>query len=122
MIANAQLERRPIIFCNDGFCEMSGYSRAEIMQRSSAMDFLHGPHTVPQSIREMREALYNTEESQVRILFYKKDGESHQRVVILADLASLVLNGVPKALSVDILPACVANSSQVHPNLNKLSA
>ena len=32
VIANAQVENKPIIFCNDGFCELSGYARADVMQ------------------------------------------------------------------------------------------
>ncbi|PAA78002.1 hypothetical protein BOX15_Mlig029388g1 [Macrostomum lignano] len=73
-IANARLERRPVIFCNDEFCDLVGYSRADIMQRSACMEFLHGPLTSVASIAELRDALHSRDEKQVRITFYKKDG------------------------------------------------
>jgi len=31
IIANAQVDGRPIIFCNDGFCDLCGYTRAEVI-------------------------------------------------------------------------------------------
>ena len=33
IIANARVENCAVIYCNDGFCELCGYSRAEVMQR-----------------------------------------------------------------------------------------
>ena len=75
MIANAQIETNPIIFCNDGFCELSGYSRAEVMQKSCICDFLHGPLTNAYAILQIKDALQGSEEKQVEILYYKKDGK-----------------------------------------------
>ena len=71
------MESKPIIFCNDGFCELCGYSRAEIMQKSCACDFLIGPLTTAMAIRNVKEALLGVEEKQVEILYYKKDGKYH---------------------------------------------
>ncbi|KAF3836173.1 hypothetical protein F7725_028731 [Dissostichus mawsoni] len=45
VIANARVENCAIIFCNDGFCHMCGYSRAEIMQKPCTCNFLYGPDT-----------------------------------------------------------------------------
>ena len=75
MIANAQVEQKPIIFCNDGFCELSGYSRAEVMQKPCTCDFLHGPLTTAYAIRQIKDALSGSDEKQVEVLYYKKDGE-----------------------------------------------
>ena len=75
MIANAQVEQKPIIFCNDGFCELSGYSRAEVMQKACTCDFLHGPLTTSYAIRQIKDALSASDEKQVAVLYYKKDGE-----------------------------------------------
>lgn len=33
ILANAQIVEYPIVYCNDGFAKMVGYSRAEIMQK-----------------------------------------------------------------------------------------
>ena len=75
IIANAQVECKPIIFCNDGFCDLCGYSRAEVMQKVCSCDFLHGPLTTAYAIRQIKEALGGVEEKQVEVLYYKKDGE-----------------------------------------------
>ena len=74
VIANAQVDKKPIIFCNDGFCDLSGYTRAEVMQRPCTCDFLHGPLTASYAIREIRDALEGTEEKQVEAMYYRKDG------------------------------------------------
>ena len=75
IIANAQVDSRPIIFCNDGFCELSGYSRAEVMQKPCTCDFLHGPLTTSYAIRHIKEALNGSEEKQVEVLYYRKDSK-----------------------------------------------
>ena len=75
MIANAQIEANPIIFCNDGFCELSGYSRADVMQKMCICDFMHGPLTSSMAMLQIKEALQGSEEKQVEILYYKKEGE-----------------------------------------------
>ena len=75
LIANAQVDNKPIIFCNDGFCDLCGYSRAEVMQKACSCDFLHGPLTTSYGIRQIKEALTGSEEKQVEVLYYKKDGE-----------------------------------------------
>ncbi|XP_022249180.1 potassium voltage-gated channel subfamily H member 2-like, partial [Limulus polyphemus] len=74
IVANAQVENKPIIFCNDGFTELLGYTRGEIVQRSCMCEFLHGPHTSPNAVAKIAEALEDSEERQVEIVYYKKDG------------------------------------------------
>ncbi|XP_042566251.1 potassium voltage-gated channel subfamily H member 2-like [Clupea harengus] len=74
VIANARAENCGIIFCNDGFCRMCGYSRAEIMQKPCTCDFLYGPHTTRLAIAQMAQALLGSEERKVEIALYRKDG------------------------------------------------
>ncbi|ESN95215.1 hypothetical protein HELRODRAFT_87006 [Helobdella robusta] len=74
LIANAQVDGKPIIYCNDGFCELSGYSRAEVMQKSCTCDFLYGPLTAVNSIKKMLEALAGTDERQIEVFLYRKNG------------------------------------------------
>lgn len=76
MIANAQIETYPIIFCNDGFCELTGFSRAEVMQKSCLCEFLHCSSTGTYSVLQIKEALQGTEEKQVEIMYSRKDGKS----------------------------------------------
>lgn len=75
MIANAQIETYPIIFCNDGFCELTGFSRAEVMQKSCLCEFLHCSSTSTYSVLQIKEALQGTEEKQVEIMYSRKDGK-----------------------------------------------
>ncbi|KAK6293241.1 hypothetical protein J4Q44_G00367420 [Coregonus suidteri] len=74
IIANARVENCAIIFCNDGFCAMCGYSRAEIMQKPCTCNFLYGPHTKRLAIAQMAQALLGSEERKMEINLYRKDG------------------------------------------------
>uniref|UniRef100_A0A8D0H4E7 Potassium voltage-gated channel subfamily H member 6 n=1 Tax=Sphenodon punctatus TaxID=8508 RepID=A0A8D0H4E7_SPHPU len=73
LIANAQMENCAIIYCNDGFCEMFGYSRVEVMQRPCTCDFLTGPDTTHNSTAQLAQALLGSEECKLEILYYRKD-------------------------------------------------
>ncbi|KAG5850940.1 hypothetical protein ANANG_G00087710 [Anguilla anguilla] len=76
VIANARVENCAIIFCNDGFCGMCGYTRAEIMQKPCTCNFLYGPHTKRLAIAQMAQALLGSEERKVEISLYRKDGRT----------------------------------------------
>lgn len=76
VIANARVENCAIIYCNDGFCEMTGFSRPDIMQKPCTCDFLHGEHTDKEAIDQVGQALRGSEERKVEITYYRKDGES----------------------------------------------
>ncbi|KAM9296919.1 voltage-gated inwardly rectifying potassium channel KCNH6 [Gastrophryne carolinensis] len=74
LIANAQMDNCSIIYCNDGFCDMFGYSRVEVMQRPCTCDFLTGPETTHNSIMQLTQALLGSEERKLEILYYRKEG------------------------------------------------
>ncbi|XP_055359672.1 potassium voltage-gated channel subfamily H member 7-like isoform X2 [Betta splendens] len=74
IIANAQVENCAIIFCNDAFCGMCGYTRAEVMQKPCTCSFLYGPHTKRPAVAQMAKALLGAEERRVEICLYTKDG------------------------------------------------
>ncbi|XP_060799476.1 potassium voltage-gated channel subfamily H member 2a [Neoarius graeffei] len=74
IIANARVENCAIIFCNDGFCHMCGYTRAEVMQKPCTCSFLYGPHTGRSAVAQMAKALLGSEERKVEISLYRKDG------------------------------------------------
>ena len=84
MVANAQLAHRPIIYCNDGFCELFGYVRAQIIQRPATLDFLYGPFTSPSSIRSLRAALAGVSERALEILLYRREGTKFDCRVFVA--------------------------------------
>lgn len=75
IIANARVENCAVIYCNDGFCELCGYTRAEVMQKPCTCDFLHGPRTQRSAAAQIAQALLGSEERKVEICFYRKDGE-----------------------------------------------
>ncbi|KAG0413205.1 hypothetical protein HPB47_009649, partial [Ixodes persulcatus] len=74
LVANALVDSLPIIYCNDGFCELVGWTRAELMQRSCVCEFLHGPLTDPDAVATFRDALASMVERQTELLYYRKDG------------------------------------------------
>ncbi|XP_006247617.1 potassium voltage-gated channel subfamily H member 6 isoform X1 [Rattus norvegicus] len=81
LIANAQMENCAIIYCNDGFCELFGYSRVEVMQRPCTCDFLTGPNTPSSAVSRLAQALLGAEECKVDILYYRKDASSFRCLV-----------------------------------------
>ncbi|XP_046713792.1 potassium voltage-gated channel subfamily H member 7 isoform X2 [Silurus meridionalis] len=74
VIANARVQNCAIIFCNDGFCEMTGYSRPDIMQKPCTCDFLHGQLTKRHAVAQIAQALLGSEERKVEITYHRKDG------------------------------------------------
>ncbi|KAM3607268.1 uncharacterized protein V6R79_004671 [Siganus canaliculatus] len=78
VIANARVENCAIIYCNDGFCEMTGFSRPDIMQKPCTCDFLHGDLTDKDAINQVSQAVLGSEERKVEITYYRKDGSDFQ--------------------------------------------
>ncbi|KAL4658203.1 potassium voltage-gated channel subfamily H member 6 [Arapaima gigas] len=74
LIANAQMKNCGIIYCNEGFCHMFGFSRAEIMQQPCTCQFLVGPGTMKSALAQLGQALLGSEERKVEILCYAKEG------------------------------------------------
>ncbi|XP_037926588.1 potassium voltage-gated channel subfamily H member 2 isoform X2 [Hermetia illucens] len=88
LVANAQSETFHIIWCSDGFCKMTGYTRADVMQRSSCTEFLHGPMTSQTAVNQIREALTKGVEKHFEILYYRKDGEKFLCSEVIAPIRS----------------------------------
>ncbi|XP_042566573.1 potassium voltage-gated channel subfamily H member 7 [Clupea harengus] len=74
IIANARVPNCAIIYCNDGFCEMTGFSRMDVMQKPCTCDFLHGELTKRNAISQFAQALLGSEEKKVEITYHRKDG------------------------------------------------
>ncbi|CAN8011629.1 unnamed protein product, partial [Ixodes pacificus] len=75
VLGNAQVPALfPIVYCSDGFCELTGYPRAQIMQKGCACAFLYGSDTKEDAIREIDDALENKTELKLELIFYKKNG------------------------------------------------
>ena len=94
IIANARVENCAIIFCNDGFCRMVGYTRAEIMQKPCTCNFLYGPSTKRIAIAQMAQALLGAEERKVEISLYQKDGKEESAGVCACVCVCVCVCGV----------------------------
>ncbi|XP_059089572.1 potassium voltage-gated channel subfamily H member 8-like [Tigriopus californicus] len=75
VLGNAQVPHAyPIVYCSDGFCELTGYSRAQIMQKGCACKFLYGDDTEENKRKEIENALQDKAELKTEVKFYKKSG------------------------------------------------
>ena len=63
---------RPLVFVNDGFERLTGYSKADVIGKNCR--FLQGEDTDKRSVEELRRAIKNGEQTTVELLNYKKDG------------------------------------------------
>ncbi|KAL2087000.1 hypothetical protein ACEWY4_018059 [Coilia grayii] len=73
VLGNAQIVDWPIVYSNDGFCKLSGYHRAEVMQKSSTCSFMYGELTDKETSEKVRETFENYEMNSFEILMYKKN-------------------------------------------------
>ncbi|XP_044012585.1 potassium voltage-gated channel subfamily H member 8 isoform X2 [Aphidius gifuensis] len=75
VLGNAQVPTiYPIVYCSDGFCELTGHPRAQIMQKGCACKFLYGPDTTEEDKTMIWKSLESKTELKLEVVFYKKDG------------------------------------------------
>uniref|UniRef100_A0A8C7YA19 Voltage-gated delayed rectifier potassium channel KCNH4 n=1 Tax=Oryzias sinensis TaxID=183150 RepID=A0A8C7YA19_9TELE len=75
LLGNAQGHRGyPIVYCSDGFCDLTGFTRTEVMQKNCTCHFLYGADTSEHVAQQMEKALEGREEYKTEVHFYKKDG------------------------------------------------
>jgi PAS domain S-box-containing protein len=72
VLADPNLADCPVVYCNDAFCEMTGYARAEILGRNCR--FLQGPDTDREAVRRVAEALAQRQHVHEDLYNYRKDG------------------------------------------------
>ncbi|KAJ8366130.1 hypothetical protein SKAU_G00149610 [Synaphobranchus kaupii] len=73
VLGNAQIVDWPIVYSNDGFCKLSGFHRAEVMQKSSTCSFMYGELTDKETTEKVRQTFDNYEIYSFEILMYKKN-------------------------------------------------
>ncbi|OCT61292.1 potassium voltage-gated channel subfamily H member 8 [Xenopus laevis] len=77
VLGNAQvLNLFPIVYCSDGFCDLTGFARAEVMQKSCACKFLYGPDTSELLKVQIQKALDEKREFKTEMILYRKSGGS----------------------------------------------
>ncbi|XP_066497758.1 potassium voltage-gated channel subfamily H member 4a [Hoplias malabaricus] len=75
LLGNAQSSRGyPIVYCSDGFCELTGFARTEVMKKTSTCHFLHGPETSERVTQQVEKTLEGQREYQAEVRYYKKNG------------------------------------------------
>uniref|UniRef100_A0A665SWZ7 Voltage-gated delayed rectifier potassium channel KCNH4 n=1 Tax=Echeneis naucrates TaxID=173247 RepID=A0A665SWZ7_ECHNA len=64
----------PIVYCSDGFCELTGFVRTEVMQKTCTCSFLYGAQTNESVTQQVDKALEGQQEYQGEVCFYQKNG------------------------------------------------
>ena len=82
VIADPRRPDTPLVFVNDAFCRLTGYSREEIIGRNCR--FLQGRDTDPETVREIGEAVRAERPVKADILNYRKDGEPFWNRLLMA--------------------------------------
>ncbi|KAH9498164.1 Potassium voltage-gated channel sub H member 3 [Bulinus truncatus] len=74
VLGNAQANGWPIVYCSDGFCELTGFSRANVMAKGSGCRFLYGTETSEAEVQKIQEALEEKRELKTEVQLYNKSG------------------------------------------------
>ncbi len=85
-IADASQSERPLIYCNDAFTTITGYTADEVLGRSCR--FLQGPDTDPEAVQAIRDALHSGEGCKVTLKNYRKDGVPFWNELIISPVYS----------------------------------
>uniref|UniRef100_A0A4W5KI52 PAC domain-containing protein n=1 Tax=Hucho hucho TaxID=62062 RepID=A0A4W5KI52_9TELE len=76
VLGNAQVQSLyPIVYCSDGFCELTGFARGELMQKSCRCHFLYGSDTSESLTTQIQKALDERQEFKTECILYKKGGD-----------------------------------------------
>ena len=94
-ISDPRLPDNPLIYANEGFERLTGYSVAEVIGRNCR--FLQGPDTAPETVDVIREAIRTDTACTVQILNYRKDGSpfwNRLSVTPVRDASGVVTNHI----------------------------
>src|SRR5690242_1843453 len=72
VLADPTLDDCPVAYCNDAFCDLTGYERGEILGRNCR--FLQGRETDRAAVRRIAEALARRQHVHQELYNYRKDG------------------------------------------------
>ena len=73
-IADAAHPDMPLIFINDGFCRMTGYSKVDVLGKNCR--FLQGTDTEESTVQELRTAMKEGRGCVVELMNYRKSGDA----------------------------------------------
>ncbi|GGE22520.1 hypothetical protein GCM10011529_31400 [Polymorphobacter glacialis] len=84
MISDPRLPDNPIVACNAGFCDLTGYAPEDVVGRNCR--FLSGPATEPWLTEEIRRGVREHRPVLVEILNYKRNGQPFRNAVMVAPI------------------------------------
>jgi PAS domain S-box-containing protein len=83
-ITDPSLPDNPIVFVSQGFLELTGYTREQVVGRNCR--FLQGPKTDPKQVETIRNGILEGKDTYVTLLNYKADGAEFLNQVFTAAL------------------------------------
>lgn len=103
LVTDPSQKDNPIVYANDGFYQMTGYSEPEVMGTNCR--FLQGEGTDPESVNLLRTAIKNEQSCSLEILNYKKNGspfwnELNIECVYLENYSSKYFIGIQKDVTI----------------------
>lgn len=84
VITDPSLQDNPIVYASDGFLDLTGYSRDQVLGRNCR--FLQGTDTDPAKVAEIRKALQHGDDASVTFLNYCADGTPFWNKLFIAAL------------------------------------
>lgn len=84
VLADATKPDDPLCYVNDGFEELTGYEKEEILGRNCR--FLQGEKTDPEKVNRIREAIANEEMVKIELRNYRKNGEMFWNQLIISPI------------------------------------
>merc|ERR1711957_255134 len=102
VLSDPRLLDNPIVYASEGFYQLTGYKREEVLGRNCR--FLQGPGTDPKAIDVIRAAVANGTDSTTCLLNYKADGTPFWNqffVAALRDSDNCIVNYVGVQCAID---------------------
>jgi PAS domain S-box-containing protein len=102
VLSDPRLPDNPIVYASDGFYQLTGYTREQVLGRNCR--FLQGPGTDPKAVDVIRTAVANGTDATACLLNYKADGTPFWNqffVAALRDSDNCIVNYVGVQCAVD---------------------
>jgi PAS domain S-box-containing protein len=84
IVTDPRQHDNPIVFSNQAFIRMTGYSQAELLGRNCR--FLQGPDTDRETVAEIRHAIETRREIATEILNYRKNGSTFWNALFISPI------------------------------------
>lgn len=86
IITNPRQHDNPIVFANDAFLRLTGYTRSEVTGRNCR--FLQGPETDSADVAKIRQSIRAQTNIDIEILNYRKDGSTFRNALYISPVHS----------------------------------